>query len=130
MTTALLAADGSDAVPLALALPLGIVLLLSGLGILEIARRSSRDLLARDGRMGVRTSATLQSEPAWIAGQRAAAPLLGVAGASSAIAGLVLFARPSNALAALVIVVAAQVMVAFSLGGVARGHKAARRAST
>ena len=127
VTTGLLAADGGDAIPLAAALPLGALLLLSGVGILEIARRSAKDLLAPFGSVGVRTSATARSEDAWYAGQRAAAPLLAVAGATSALAGLILFARPSNALAALMIVVAAQVMVAFSLGGCAKGHKAARR---
>ncbi len=85
---------------------IGFGLLVVYLGV--IARRSD---LPRNGRLGLRTPATLASDEAWAAGHRAAGPWLVAAGLGPAIAGVLALFRPSNDLFTLVSMFALALLV-------------------
>ncbi|GAA4541841.1 SdpI family protein [Pseudonocardia xishanensis] len=85
--------------PTTLRLVLAVLFLLAGIALVAVAVLGARSRLRRNGWIGVRTAATLDSAPAWVSANRVAAPPLGAAGAVALLAGLTLVAGPAPVLA-------------------------------
>jgi hypothetical protein len=113
--------------PLALTLPLAVVLLVLAGGAALAARGGWTGSLRRDGRIGVRTPAALASDPAFALANKVAAPVY----AGAAVAGLLLAAvavlLPVGAVGAVVVFAIGLVaVVALAVSGNALGERAAR----
>ncbi|MFJ6654101.1 SdpI family protein [Microbacterium sp. NPDC091313] len=111
----------------------GVVLLLAGIALIVLARRSRDGRVPRNQLAGVRTGLTLSSDTAWYPAQRAAAPATEV-GAWGSVAGGVLVVVigmlpiASNAITTAIVLAAAVWMLAWVIAGAARGQRAAREA--
>ncbi len=77
--------------------------LVAGL-IFEVGRRSSLGSLSRNWLVGIRTTETLASDHNWETAHRAASPRLKTAAAGPATAFVWLLTRPSNVMAAAVLI--------------------------
>jgi hypothetical protein len=104
-------------VPLSLRLILGSLLVLGGVVLLAVAVLGARSRLRRNRWLGVRTAATLRSEPAFTLANRVAAVPIGAAGLVAGIGGAVLLAGASGALGWVVLAVAA--VGSLALAGIA-----------
>ena len=107
----MIAADGADAMPLGVAWSLAVLLITTGVLVSWVGTRSATGRLARNRRLGVRTPRTVASDEAWEAAHRAAGPWLVAAGAAVTVPGVVLLARPSNALGGLVVLAGSGLLV-------------------
>ncbi len=65
-----------------------VVAMAVAVGVWLITRAAARGYLGANGAIGIRTTATQRSEEAWVAGHRAALPLVRAAGLVVALAGL------------------------------------------
>jgi hypothetical protein len=104
-----------------------ISLVIGGLAVYRVGQRSENDELPRQGLMGLRTKATMTSDEAWYAAQRAGADLVKASGAIAAIGGLVsipLYNR--DAAAAAVILGTAAVVLIIAVWAGFRGQAAAK----
>jgi uncharacterized membrane protein len=105
---------------------LAALLAVAGVALFVIGHLSVDDKLPRNHLAGVRTKATLQSDTAWYAGQRAAAIPMQTAGAIAIFVAVVLAAwRPDDVVAAAVGLVAAAAVIAAVVMGAVRAGKAA-----
>jgi len=112
---------------LALTIPLAVVLLLlAGLSG-TVGLRGRAGALSRDGRMGVRTPASMASDEAFGVANRVAAPVaLGAAAIAALLAVLILVLPVSSAGALILFVVALAVVFTLLLLAGALGDRAAR----
>lgn len=95
-----------------------------------IGRRAATGRLDRNWIAGIRTSATLASDEAWEAAHRVAGTMLVWAGAASAVSGLALLSRPSDAVGAAIVLAGQAVVVALVAIACVRGNRAAKAATT
>lgn len=117
----------SVAAPLALLLPLAVLLV--GLGVLCLitARAGWIGTLRRQGRLGIHTPAALASEDAFATANRVAAPVVAGAAAVSLVLGVLLVALQPPTLAAIVMAVLGVIgTLGLLLAGGVLGEKAAR----
>jgi uncharacterized membrane protein len=120
-----LAVDGGgDPMPVGVAWSLALLLLATGALLGWVGVRAATGRLARNGLLGVRTPQTLASDRAWDAAHRVAGPWLVAGGAAVAAPGLVLLARPTNALGSLVVLVGCGLLVSLVAVGTILGHRA------
>lgn len=103
----------------------GVVLVLAGLLVVWVAIRSWQGRLSRNYVAGVRTSATMRSDEAFLAANKVAAPFSLVAGVLFAVTGVVAAVVPIHI--AVVVILAGVVLagVLVVIGGV-KGVRAAR----
>jgi uncharacterized membrane protein len=120
-----LAADAADPMPLGVAWLLGLVLLATGGLLAWVGVRAAGGRLARNERIGLRTPRTLGSDAAWDAAHRVAGRWLVAAAAAVAVPGLVLFARPTNALGSLLVLVGSGLLVSLVAVAAILGDRAA-----
>lgn len=113
--------------PLALTLPLVLVLLLLAVGAAYHARAGQAGSLRRGGRWGVRTAAASRSDAAFALANRVAAPVLAGAAVVGLLGAVLLVAVSIPVAASLVIAAIALVgLVALSVIGTTLGERAAR----
>jgi hypothetical protein len=113
-------------VPLFVRLPLGALLVLTGVALLTVAVLGARGRLRRNRWAGVRTLATLRSDAAFALANRVAAAPTGAAGAVAVVGGAVLpFATGAPVLVVLGVTVVGLLVLA-GLGGML-GDRAAQR---
>jgi hypothetical protein len=94
-----------ERVPVAAALLVGILCLVTGAAVSVLNRRAADGRLGRNGVAGIRTPATMRSDAAWRAGHAAARGLSDVAAAVFALTGLAaLVARDARWFAGAVLV--------------------------
>lgn len=96
-------AAAGDPMPLATAIGLGLLLIVTGALLIVVAYRSQRGTLPRNWIVGIRTTTTLASDEAWDAAHRAGARALSIGAWGTLATGLVLLLRPSNGLGLAVI---------------------------
>lgn len=120
-----MAAAGADPMPGAVAWPLAILLIATGVLLAWVGLRSASGRLPRNRVLGVRTPRTVASDGAWAAAHRTAGPWLVAAGAAVALPGVVLLARPSNALGTLLVLVGSGLLVALVAVAAVLGDRAA-----
>jgi hypothetical protein len=115
------------------ALFVAVVLLLAGVALIVLARRSRDGRIPRNQLAGVRTGLTLSSDTAWYPAQRASAKATEI-GAWGSVVGAVLVVVAailpisSNAATAAITLTAAVWMLGWVIVGAARGQRAARAA--
>lgn len=115
------------AAPLALLLPLAVVLVALGLFCLVTARAGWIGTLRRQGRLGVHTPAALASEDAFATANRVAAPVIGGAAVVGLLLGILLIVLQPPTLAAIVMAVIGVVgTLGLLFAGGVLGEKAAR----
>lgn len=102
--------------PVLLRLVLGSLLVLAGVVLIAVAVLGARSRLQRNRWIGVRTPATLRTDTAFRAGNRAAAVPLGAAGVVAAVGGLVLLGGAGGAVGW--VVLAVSVVGTLGMGGV------------
>lgn len=113
------------AVSLSTSTVLGALLVVAGAALLTVGLLGWQRRLPRNRFAGIRTPATLRSDPAFIAANRVAAPPVLAAGAICATAGaLALGTRGGAALLVIVTVAGAGALVLLIIGGLL-GHRAA-----
>ncbi|MGH3822233.1 MAG: SdpI family protein [Pseudonocardiaceae bacterium] len=103
---------------------LGVVLLLAGAGLLSVGVLGWRRQLPRNRFAGIRTPATLRSEPAFIAANRVAAPPVLAAAVVCAVGGALTLSTEGPALAMIVGVTGAGTVGLLLAGGLL-GHRVA-----
>ena len=114
-----------EEMPLGVSIALGLSQLAAGLLIAWIAVRGWRGKLRRNRALGIRTTATLSSDEAWLRGHRAAGPWMTAAALGSIVPGIIVLFRPENTAGMLVIMVGLAVMVTLVMVGGFVGHSAA-----
>lgn len=105
-------------------------LVIGGMAVYWIGLKTEKDELPRQGVMGLRTKATMASDEAWFAAQRAGADLVKASGAIGVIGGLVslpLYNR--DAVAAVVVLGTAALMLTIAIWAGVRGQAAAKAVS-
>ncbi|GGL96820.1 SdpI family protein [Nakamurella endophytica] len=113
--------------PLALSLPLGLLLVLLAGGAAVQAWAGWTGRLRRTGRWGVRTPAASDNDTAFATANRVAAPVLaGAAVAGLVAAAVVLLASLPVAATVVVAVIGLVAVVALAVAGTALGERAAR----
>jgi hypothetical protein len=113
-------------VPSTLRLILGAALVLAGVVLVVVAVLGARSMLRRNRWVGVRTPATLASDAAFDAGNRAGAVPAGAAGAIAAVGGAVLLSGADGVLGWIVLVISlVGTGVLAGVGGLVGDHSAA-----
>ncbi len=112
--------------PLGVAWVLGLSMFVCGALVIGVAVRGMRGDLPRNGLVGIRTPASMQSDEAWITMHRVAGPWLVAAGAGAVIPGVICLFRPSTATGQLVVLAGCGVMVALVGAGTFAGSMALR----
>jgi uncharacterized membrane protein len=120
-----LAADGADPMPVAVAWPLGVVLLVTAALLAWVGVRAATGRLARNRGLGLRTPRTLASDRAWAAAHRTAGPWLVAAATAVGVPGVLLLARPSQALGQLLLLAGSGLLVALVAVASLLGDRAA-----
>jgi SdpI/YhfL family protein len=114
-------------VPLPLALALGSLLVLAGVALLAVAVLGARSRLRRNRFAGVRTTATLASDEAFVLANRVGAAPIGAAGAVALAGGVVLLAGgPGPVLWTVAVICLLGTLVLTGVGGVLGDRAAAR----
>jgi len=114
-------------VPAPLALVLGLLLALAGVALITVAVLGGCSRLRRNRFAGVRTSATLASDEAFVLANRVAAAPIGAAGSIALVGGAVLLAGgPDAVLWTAVVICLLGALVLTGVGG-ALGDRAAAR---
>lgn len=108
--------------PLGLAIGLGSVLFLAGVGLIVLGASWRNGTTTPQDRIGIRTGATQRSEHAWQVGHQAAGPFLIIAGLSAAVPGIVTMFRPPHNTMIAIIMIGLGVMVGFVALGSAMAH--------
>ncbi|WP_053202750.1 SdpI family protein [Jiangella muralis] len=110
---------------------LAVIIAASGAAIVWMARAAASGRLRRNYWAGIRTSATLASDDAWLAAHRAARRATETGGWAAIVAALVVFVVPSDpeGLLAVPVLAGAGVLLVFVLIGARRGVLAARAVS-
>lgn len=118
---------GVSTASLALTIPLAVVLLLPAALSGLVGLRGRAGALTRDGRMGVRTPASMASDEAFAVANRVAAPVaLGAAAVAAVIAVLILVLPVSAAVAVILFLVGLAAVFALLLVAGTLGDRAAR----
>lgn len=115
------------------ALSVAVVLLLAGVALIVLARRSRDGRVPRNQLAGVRTGLTLSSDTAWYAAQRAAAPATEVGAWGSIVGGVLVLAvgilpMTLPVVTPAIVLATAAWLLGWVIGGAARGQRAAREA--
>lgn len=105
------------------------MLLVPGGVLVAVGRLAAAGRLPRNGLAGIRTRATMASEPAWLAAHRAGGGWLQAAGLVGVAGGLAAAALPPEPAGELVAGVAAAGLLALVAVAGVRGQQAARRAA-
>jgi len=111
--------------PTGMAVFLGILLIVVGLLLADVGRRSHSGTLARNWWIGIRTNATLAWDDAWEAAHRAGGMLLTIAAIGPIVGGLIVFFQPSNAVGASVMIIALGWLLVFVIVAGIKGQRAA-----
>ncbi len=102
----------SKPVPIGVAFSAGPLLLLLGVGLIYVGIISIRGQLPRNGRLGIRTPSTLESDAAWHAAHRAAGPWIIAAAFGTVVPAAVALFRAPNDTFTLITMVGLGLMVA------------------
>lgn len=122
-----LGADGpGDPIPLAMGLGIGLLLLVAGVALAWIGLKGERGTLPLNWVAGIRTKATMASDEAWDAAHRAGGRLMTISGVVLAASAVPLFFRPSNAVAAVLILGSTGVVLVLAVWSTIRANRAAR----
>lgn len=117
----------SDPMPMGMAIFLGVLLVIAGVLLVEVGRRSRSGTLTRNWLVGIRTNATLESDENWEAAHRAGGALLMIGAAGPILGGIAVLFGPSNGIGAVVILGSLVWMVAFVVAAGVKGQSAAKR---
>ncbi|MGH3440046.1 MAG: SdpI family protein [Sciscionella sp.] len=115
----------TDSAPLLLRLILLVVFVVLGTLQATVGYRGLRGELPRDGRAGVRTTATMRDDAAFAMANRIAGPPIMVGGLVAVAGGLLQFFVHGTAATILTCVIALVGMVSISVAGGLHGHRVA-----
>lgn len=116
----------AERMPWGVAIGLALLFVVAGALVAALSRKLGNGSIGRNSLMGLRLESTMASDEAWLAGQRAFAPLGIAAGVGCAVLGAGLLFRPSQGLAILLASLASIWLVVLPAVGCFLGDLAAK----
>lgn len=112
--------------PAEVAIFLGLLLIVTAGILWYVGVRSTSGTLGRNHLVGIRTTATLESDEAWDAAHRAGGAWLKVAAIGPGVAGIVVVFRPANGVGLAATLIGLTWLVGWVIASGVRGSRAAR----
>ncbi len=121
-----IAADAGTRMATSDAVVLGVLMIVSGGLLVGVGWAAATGRLRRNWFAGIRTTASMSSDEAWDACHRAGGRLMAAGGVASAVCGLPLLLRPSNAVGLAFVIVGLVAVLVMTIWAGVVGNRAAK----